>query len=39
MEMLVNTNMVRQVDNKIADMRQDYDIICKEVPEFTQFPF
>lgn len=39
MEMLVNTNMVKQVDNKIVDMRQDYDIICKEVPEYTQFPF
>ena len=35
MEWLVNTNMVKQVDNKVTDMRQDYDIICKEVPEYT----
>lgn len=27
-----------QVEEKIIDIKADYDLICKEVPEFSQFP-
>ena len=27
-----------QIFEKIEDIKQDYDLICKEVPEFAQFP-
>lgn len=27
-----------QVEEKIIDIKSDYDLICREVPEFAQFP-
>ena len=27
-----------QIDEKIIDIKSDYDLICEEVPEFAQFP-
>ena len=27
------------INEKIEDVRRDYDLICSEVPEFSQFPF
>ena len=27
-----------QINEKIEDIKTDYDLICKEVPEFVQFP-
>lgn len=27
-----------QITEKIKDIKADYDLICKEVPEFRQFP-
>jgi protein-histidine N-methyltransferase len=39
MTWIEGTDMVRMVTDKIRDMRQDYDMICREVPEYTQFPF
>ena len=27
-----------QIEEKIMDIKSDYDLICKEVPEFAQFP-
>ena len=27
-----------QINEKIQDIQQDYDLICREVPEFSQFP-
>ena len=27
-----------QIEEKIADIKSDYDLICKEVPEYAQFP-
>jgi protein-histidine N-methyltransferase len=39
MSWLENTHMVHMVETKIEDMKKDYDVICKEVPCFTEFPF
>jgi histone-lysine N-methyltransferase SETD3 len=27
-----------QIHEKIEDIKSDYDLICKEVPEYVQFP-
>jgi histone-lysine N-methyltransferase SETD3 len=27
-----------QIEEKLVDIKADYDTICKEVPEFAQFP-
>lgn len=27
-----------QIKEKIEDIEKDYELICKEVPEFVQFP-
>lgn len=27
-----------QIEEKILDIKSDYDLICKEAPPFTQFP-
>ncbi len=27
-----------QIEEKIVDIKADYDLICREVPEFAQFP-
>jgi histone-lysine N-methyltransferase SETD3 len=27
-----------QIHEKIEDIKSDYDLICKEVPDFKQFP-
>ena len=39
MAWLEHTHMVHMVQTKIEDMRKDYDVICKEVPSYTEFPF
>lgn len=35
---LENTDMTRMVKTKLEDMKTDYDLICEEVPAFSQFP-
>ena len=27
-----------QIEEKIVDIKADYDLICREVPEYSQFP-
>jgi histone-lysine N-methyltransferase SETD3 len=36
--MLKGSPFLDQVQEKIEDIKTDYDLICKEVPEFAQFP-
>jgi histone-lysine N-methyltransferase SETD3 len=37
-ELLKGSPFLEQVEEKIVDIKNDYDLICKEVPEFSQFP-
>ena len=36
--MLQGSPFLDQIEEKIVDIKSDYDLICKEVPEFAQFP-
>jgi len=35
---LEGSPFANQIEEKIIDIKSDYDLICKEVPEFKQFP-
>lgn len=37
-KMLEGSPFLDQIEEKIVDIKADYDLICKEVPEFAQFP-
>lgn len=37
-EWLYGSPFLNQVEEKIEDIKSDYNLICKEVPEFSQFP-
>ena len=36
--LLIGSPFLKQISDKIADIQTDYDLICKEVPDFKQFP-
>jgi histone-lysine N-methyltransferase SETD3 len=35
---LLGSPFLDQIHEKIEDIKTDYDLICKEVPDFAQFP-
>jgi len=35
---LVGSPFLDQIEEKLIDIKADYDLICKEVPEYVQFP-
>ena len=37
-EWLEGSPFLDQIEEKIQDIKIDYDLICKEVPDFAQFP-
>ena len=37
-EWLIGSPFLKQVEEKIEDIKTDYNLICKEVPEFAEFP-
>jgi hypothetical protein len=36
--LLKGSAFLDQIEEKIEDIKADYDLICKEVPEYAQFP-
>ena len=36
-EMLIGSPFLNQINEKIEDIKVDYDLICKEVPDYAQF--
>lgn len=37
-EWLIGSPFQQQISDKIKDIQSDYNLICKEVPEYQQFP-
>jgi len=37
--LLKGSNLLKLIEGRINDILIDYDIICKEIPDFSEFPF